>query len=233
MNRVILLITFLTVSTLVSGNQSVSFSKAKKQLINMYQANPEATTFYCGCDIKWKGKKGSPDADSCGYKPRNAVTRSGNVNQRAKRIEWEHIMPTYWFGHQLQCWQDGGRKACKKNKRFKQMEGDMHNLQPAIGELNADRSNYRFSMLEGETRKYGQCDFEVDFKAKKMEPPPGVRGNIARTYFYMSDRYKLRLSKQQKRLFNAWDKTDPVDANELMRNRRIKAVQGNGNKFIE
>lgn len=41
-------------------------------------------------------------------------------------------MPAYWFANQLQCWQEGGRKACKKNKRFKQMEGDMHNLVPAI-----------------------------------------------------------------------------------------------------
>ena len=173
-----------------------------------------------------------PDAQSCGYEPRNEVTRKGNVNLRAKRIEWEHVMPAYWFGSQLQCWQDGGRKACKKNKHFKQMEGDMHNLQPAIGELNADRSNYRYSMLEGEPRKYGQCDFEVNFKGKKAEPPPNVRGDIARTYFYMSKQYGLSLSKQQKQLFNSWDKTDPVDDWEKLRNKLIQTIQGNGNSFI-
>ena len=27
------------------------------------------------------------------------------------------------------------------------MEADMHNLVPAIGELNADRSNYKFAAL--------------------------------------------------------------------------------------
>ncbi len=214
------------------GQKVQSFSKAKKQLVKMHQANPSASTFYCGCDIKWKGKKGLPAFQSCGYEPRNAVTRKGNVNQRANRIEWEHVMPAYWFGHQLQCWQDGGRKACKKNKRFKQMEGDMHNLQPAIGELNADRSNYRFSMLEGEPRKYGQCDFEVNFKGRKAEPPPNVRGDIARTYFYMAKQYGLRLSKQQKRLFNAWDKTDPVDNWERKRNSLIYSLQGNKNLFI-
>jgi deoxyribonuclease-1 len=107
------------------------------------------TIFYCGCDIKWQGKKGLSDAQACGYVPRNKFIKKGNVNQRGKCIEWEHVMPAYWFGSQLQCWQDGGRKACK------QMEGDMHNLVPAIGELNADRSNYRFSMLEGEKRRYG------------------------------------------------------------------------------
>ena len=108
----------------------------------------------------------------------------------------------------------------------------MHNLQPAIGELNADRFNYRFSMLEGGPRKYGQCDFEVNFKAKKAEPPPAVRGNIARTFFYMSDRYKLKLSEQQKQLFHLWDKSDPVDDWERVRNKLIGKVQGNVNPYI-
>jgi deoxyribonuclease-1 len=142
-------------------------------------------------------------------------------------------MSAYWFGSQLQCWQDGGRKACKKIKAFKRMEGDMHNLVPAIGELNADRSNYRFSMLEGEKRRYGQCDFEVEFKAKKAEPPENVQGDITRTYFYMAGRYKLRLSKSEKHLFEAWNRADPADSWEKQRNQIIKLTQGNQNPFIE
>ena len=231
MKRIILLIIVLSVNVAHAG-QPLSFSSAKKKLVKLYQATPDTTTFYCGYDIKWQGKKGVPDVQACGYVPRNELTKKGNVNRRAKRIEWEHVMPAYWFGSQLQCWQDGGRKACKKIKAFKQMEGDMHNLQPAIGELNADRSNYRFSMLEGERRRYGQCDFEVEFKAKKAEPPEAVRGDIARTYFYMADRYKLKLSKSQKRLLEAWNKVDPVDSWERERNQIIKGVQGNENPFI-
>lgn len=190
------------------------------------------TTFYCGCDYTYTGKKLIPVAESCGYKPRIPVTKKGNPNARATRIEWEHVMPAYWFGHQRQCWQDGGRKACKKDPAFKKIEADLHNLVPAIGELNGDRSNYRFSMLEGEPRKYGKCDFEVNFKSKKAEPAPEVRGDIARIYFYMANKYKLKLSKQQKKLFQAWDKSDPVSAYELERNHRIKKVQGNGNPYI-
>ncbi len=218
---------------LVIADNPISFSKAKKHLVKLYKANPAIGTFYCGCRIEWQGKKGIPNAESCGYSPRKPVTSSGNANARATLIEWEHVMPAYWFGHQLQCWQDGGRKACKKNKRFKQMEGDLHNLQPTIGELNGDRSNYRFSMLEGEPRVYGKCDFEVNFKAKKAEPQPNVRGDIARTYFYMSDRYNLKLSKSQKRLLEAWNRSDPVDSWERSRNGLIKGIQGNENQFIQ
>jgi len=28
-------------------------------------------------------------------------------------------MPAWGFGHLLQCWQDGGRKACRKSAQFK------------------------------------------------------------------------------------------------------------------
>jgi len=31
------------------------------------------------------------DRKSCGYKPRNERIKKGKVNQRARRIEWEHL----------------------------------------------------------------------------------------------------------------------------------------------
>lgn len=113
------------------------------------------------------------------------------------------------------------------------MESDLHNLVPAIGEINGDRSNYSFAMLEGEVRRYGSCDFEVDFKARKVEPAPRIRGDIARTYFYMRKQYGLKISKKQSQLFEAWSKLDPVDEWEVVRNNRIRAIQGNANAYIE
>ncbi|MEL7309452.1 MAG: endonuclease, partial [Pseudomonadota bacterium] len=124
-----------------SAEQFSSFSSAKKHLVKSLPENSKS--LYCGCDIKRQGKKLVPVPDSCGYIPRNAITRAGNENARAKRIEWEHIVPAWEFGHQLQCWQDGGRKNCVKvSEKFRQMEADINNLAPAIGEINADRSNF-------------------------------------------------------------------------------------------
>ena len=40
-------------------------------------------------------------------------------------------MPAENFGRQLSCWKEGGRKACKNNITFNEMEADMHNLVPA------------------------------------------------------------------------------------------------------
>jgi len=58
------------------------------------------------------------DRNSCGYVPRNELTKKGKENERANRIEWEHIMPAENFGKHLTCWKDGGRKACSKDKTF-------------------------------------------------------------------------------------------------------------------
>ncbi len=35
------------------------------------------------------------------------------------------------------------------------MEADLHNLVPAVGEINGDRSNYRFGMISGERYRCG------------------------------------------------------------------------------
>lgn len=103
-----------------------------------------------------------------------------------------------------------------------------------MGELNADRSNFRFGVIEGEKRTYGEAvDFEVDFKARRAEPKEDIRGNIARTYFYFEATYGMKISKQDKRILETWNKLDPVDAWEIERNKRIEKVQGNKNQFIK
>lgn len=232
MRLVIGLIAALSVAPAVAEPPS-SFASAKKILARDLYQSDDRITFYCGCRFDDQPIPGKPNrmrltplADSCGLQPRK------NAN-RAARIEWEHVVPAWEFGHQLQCWQDGGRKGCRKDPIFRRMEADLYNLVPAVGELNGDRSNYRFGMIEGEARSYGRCDFEVDFKARVAEPPENVRGDIARTYFYMEDRYGLKISRKQRQLFEAWARMDPVDSSELQRARRIAAIQGYSNPFVE
>ncbi|MBV0931758.1 endonuclease [Marinobacterium weihaiense] len=221
------------VATPVVADTPSSFYSAKKILSREVYQSDDRVTFYCGCRFDEQPIPGkpertrlAPDAASCGLLPRK------NAN-RAARIEWEHVMPAWEFGHQLQCWQQGGRKACRKDPVFKKMEADLYNLVPAVGELNGDRSNFRFGMIPGEPRLYGRCDFEVDFQGRVAEPPPHVRGDVARTYFYMADRYGVRLSRKQLQLFRAWAAEDPVDAVEQRRARRIQAIQGHANPFVE
>jgi deoxyribonuclease-1 len=225
LSRLIFVLTIISSVFVSSSNaeEVIRFSKAKKILKSLYQDHQQS--FYCGCDYHKRGKKLIPDLDSCGYQVRKQ-------QKRANRIEWEHLVPAWQFGHQMQCWQQGGRKACKKNKHFAKMEGDMHNLVPSIGEVNGDRSNYRFSAWNGQANQYGQCDILVDFKGRKVQPPVQSRGQIARAYLYMADRYGFKLSKQDKRLYQAWHKSYPTSRWECEKNRRVEKIQGNDNPFI-
>jgi deoxyribonuclease-1 len=224
--RLLALLSVLLLSPSLSAAHPTSFSQAKRLAVDIYADHP--TSFYCGCDIRWQDRKGIPDLESCGYQVRKQ-------QKRADRIEWEHVVPAWQFGHQRLCWQEGGRKNCTRNDdTFKQMEADLHNLTPTIGEVNGDRSNYNFSQWNGIGGvSYGQCDMQVNFKQRKAMPPERARGSIARTYLYMSQHYGFKLSSSQKQLMNAWNNTYPVTNWECKRDQRIQAVQGNANPFVK
>jgi deoxyribonuclease-1 len=200
-----------------------NFQQVKKIAIKIHKNAPGS--FYCGCKIIWSGKKGIPDLSTCGYKIRK------NKN-RATRIEWEHVVPAWEFGHDKKCWKNGGRKTCIKNKLYQKIEFDLHNLQPAIGEINGDRSNFRYGQLNNYTKKYGKCNIKIDFQKRIVEPPKRARGTIARTYFYMSKRYKIKLSKIERNLFKTWDISFPVTKWECERENLIFQKQGNHNNYI-
>lgn len=215
---------FFAKINLASASTLNSFAQAKTASVRIHADAPGS--FYCGCTITWQGKKGVPDLASCGYKVRK------NEN-RATRIEWEHVVPAWTFGHQLQCWQNGGRKACNKDARFRKIEADLHNIQPAIGEINGDRNNFMFTQWNGGEGQYGRCAMKVDFKGKRAEPPAPARGAIARTWFYMRDTWRLQLSRQQTRLFEVWHQRYPVTPWECERDMRIARIQGNHNPYVQ
>ena len=99
--------------------------------------------------------------------------------------------------------------------------------------VNCDNSNYRFATDNPRIGQYGNCEFEVNFKEQRAYPKKDIRGDIARIYFYMSDKYNIRLSKQERRLMEVWNKQDPVDNWERIKNKRVLKLQGNKNRFIK
>lgn len=208
-----------------------SFSEAKVQARqNIYhdRNHSEQGTLYCGCKWIWTGKSGGRvDLASCGYTPRRNAFR-------ASRIEWEHIVPAWVMGHQRKCWQQGGRKNCTDTDPiFREMEADLHNLAPAIGEVNGDRSNYLYGMVSrAMPNQYGQCTTRTDFKDKTTEPRDAVKGFVARITFYMYDRYGLSMSRTQQRILMAWDHQYPVTAWEQERDRRIAKQMEHHNPYV-
>ena len=230
---IILSILLLSSNAYSQNTQITSFSKSKKLLLKVYQDNP--FTLYCSC--KFKGKK--PNLSSCGYIPKKD-------KNRANRIEWEHVVPAHAFGKSFSEWRNGhpkcvsnkgkrfkGRKCAQKiNEEYRRMQADMFNLYPAIGEVNGRRSNYSMGIIEGEKREFGKCDVEI--KSRKVEPREEIRGEIARTYMYMDSVYPGRgiISKKNRKLFEAWNQSDPVDEWECTRAKRIEKIQGNKNEIV-
>ncbi|GAB3370492.1 HNH endonuclease family protein [Azotobacter armeniacus] len=197
-----------------------SFSEAKKVAWEIHADDP--VTFYCGC--RYQGNR--VDLSSCGYKPRKNP-------QRASRVEWEHVVPAWVIGHQRRCWKTGGRDHCTANDQvFAQAEADLHNLVPAIGEVNGDRSNFAFGMLGKTPDQYGQCRMVVDFQARKAMPREAVRGAVARTYLYMHDRYNLRMARQDRQQYEAWNRLYPVTEQERQRNQEVACRMGWGNPYV-
>ena len=218
------------------GNTTIqSFSKAKKILLNHVYLDHQVT-FYCDCEFT----STKTISDTKGYIPKKKW-------KRASRIEWEHIVPAHAFGQSFEEWRNGdpecidkkgnkfkGRNCTRKaNKNFRYMESDLYNLVPAVGEINGLRSNYSFAMIPGEKREFGACDMEIS--DRKAEPPPDVRGDIARTYYYMHWAYSGHgvISKKNRKLFEEWDNNDPVDQWECIRCKRIETLQGDENLIVK
>ncbi len=112
------------------------------------------------------------------------------------------------------------------------MYADMYNLYPSIGAVNATRQNYNFTILNDEKSDFGSC--EVKIHKKSVEVPEHSRGMIARAYLYMDANYQnYRMSKQEKRLMQVWNREYPVIKEECVRTQRIENIQKNENSFVK
>jgi deoxyribonuclease-1 len=231
---ILILFSLFPLSTFAANETNQSFSKAKKLLeTKVYQSN--RITLYCGASFDSKKSITPP----IGFHTDKHVKRS-------KRVEWEHVVPAENFGRTFVEWRTGdkqcvsskgktykGRRCANKvNAEYKYMQADMHNLFPAIGAVNAMRSNYNFQMLPHVQSGFGSCAMKIE--NRKAEPPIEARGRIARAYLYMDDTYsRYSMSNAQKQLMSAWDKMYPVSTWECKREENIANIQKNHNMFVE
>lgn len=237
LNKYILLLILLPACVFAdTGNiTNQSFNKAKKMLEkDIYTEDSERITLYCNAKFDTQKNIIAPE----GFETNKYV-------KRAKRLEWEHVVPAENFGRTFPEWREGhkscenskkqaykGRRCAEKvNDEYKLMQADMYNLYPAIGAVNASRSNYNFTMLANQKSSFGSCEMKVS--NRKVEPPEASRGMIARTYLYMDHTYsRFSISNQQRQLMNAWSKQYPVSSWECERGRRIAELQVNINAVL-
>ncbi|MEE9346468.1 MAG: endonuclease [Methylococcales bacterium] len=153
-----------------------------------------------------------------------------------KEVNIEHVFPMSWVMKGLRC---GDRNQCRRNsERFRFIESDMHNMYPALSEVNKVRSAMAFGIIKGEKHlqfdSVSNCDFEVDFRKRRVEPAPASRGEIARAMLYMDDTYsELELFKRQRDMLIEWHKADRPSKLEKKRNDIIEQLQGTRNRWID
>lgn len=149
-----------------------------------------------------------------------------------RRVNIEHVFPMAWATKALGC---GKRDRCRRTSpRFNVIESDMHNLYPALREVNEARGSYAYALIAGEQHDFADCDFELDHRLRRVEPRPAVRGDIARAMLYMADTYpELTLFGRQRELMEKWHRDDPPSDEERRRNDLIGRQQGRRNRFID
>lgn len=114
---------------------------------------------------------------------------------------------------------------------------DLHHLYPTQSRINAERGNYPFAEVTRERNL--MCDESESGSPATgeggtyFEPPSTHKGNVARSMFYFSIRYKMEIDPVQEHFLRQWHKEDPVDLAEKKRHEGVVKLQRNRNPFID
>jgi deoxyribonuclease-1 len=154
---------------------------------------------------------------------------------RGHRLTIEHVYAADWIATHHGC---RNRDECPV-PAYGFAEADLHNLWPAIGAINSSRGDKLFGEIRGgkPTLPRSVADLKCDYKRTEgadaiVQPRRVVRGDIARSLFYMHVEYGLDL-KGMTPMLKRWHMADPPNAHERLRNKTIQKLQGNRNRFID
>ncbi len=163
------------------------------------------------------------------------TNQCGNYSGEGDCYNREHSLPKSWFGGDV----------------FP-MYTDLFHLYPTDGYVNGMRGNYPFGEVGSVnwTSKNGSkrgTSSSTGYSGIVFEPIDAYKGDFARTYFYMSTRYKDRnLGQESTSMFTGseldswavnvllkWHREDPVSLKETDRNNAVEEYQHNRNPFID
>ena len=158
----------------------------------------------------------------------------GEYEQEGDCWNREHTWPQSWFNQSTT------------------PRSDLFHVYPTDGFVNAQRGNYPFGEVNnltytsGNGSKLGPC-VTLGYSGKVFEPVDEYKGDIARSYFYMSVRYtgedddwgtsgmtnKADIKPWAMTMLLRWSDEDPVSQKEIDRNNAVYGYQNNRNPFID
>ena len=229
----------------VNGKKGKALQIALYQIIKNHRSinyTPEVWFYYQYTDVKPSGKiwdiysdnpQGTP-AYEYEYRKHQCVSTSSNEGECYQR---EHSFCQSWFG--------GGDGA---------PFSDIFHIYPVDGSINNKRSNNPYGTvtdpkhLFSNGSKIGPNTWAGAPSGNCYEPIDDFKGDISRSFFYMSTRYmfedggfqaespmtfKSQLQPWALKMLLEWHQLDPVSEKEIERNNAIYAVQKNRNPFID
>lgn len=158
----------------------------------------------------------------------------GSYNSEADCYNREHSWPQSWFNS------------------VTGPDSDLFHIYPTDGHVNGQRSNFPYGNVSNASwtsmngGKLGACT-NVGYASTVFEPINEYKGDVARSYFYMSTRYysedaswgvspavnKSVILPWQLTVLLNWHHQDPVSQKEIARNDSIYKLQNNRNPFID
>lgn len=116
-------------------------------------------------------------------------------------------------------------------------KADIHHLFPSDSQVNSTRGNYEFGIVSHSTEDLDCPDSKFGVGSagsnEVFEPPLKHKGNVARALFYFSTKYELVISAAEEAALKEWNRQDPVDDEERLRNEAIFKLQGSRNPFVD
>ena len=158
----------------------------------------------------------------------------GEYEQEGDCWNREHTWPQSWFNESTT------------------PRSDLFHVYPTDGFVNGQRSNYPYGEVNnpiytsGNGSKLGPC-VTSGYSGRVFEPIDEYKGDIARSYFYMSVRYysedsdwgtsgmtnKSEIKPWAMTMLLRWSDNDPVSDKEINRNNAVYGYQNNRNPFID
>ncbi len=122
------------------------------------------------------------------------------------------------------------------NKYSKSMQkSDLHALYPVRMRVNSTRGNHPFGeVVEVKSLPCEEAALGYNENGHTVfEPAESVKGNLARSLFYFSIRYRTPIDAEEEKVLRQWHALDPIDAEEIRKHEEIYKIQFVRNPFID
>lgn len=203
-------------------------------------------TLYCGC--LYKSAVNDDGNRTANFNECGILNFPDSYSKNRENIEVEHIVPAALTpARQKKCWTERKKIEQCENKSSREcciltsslgrrMLLDFHNLAPSLHQINRFRSNDRYGEVGKKVVLWEGCDvLDENGTSKeegKFEPPDCVKGDVARVWLYMKDKYRVFIPEKEYKMFLTWALIDPVSAWERLRDKRIQEIQGDSNPYV-